>query len=289
MTSLLLVGLLAFPAPAQAKEYIGIVYKSTPTVDIRLDIYVPSGPGPWPGVVLVHGGSWKNNTRSEFQTTARKFLKRKIASYVVDFRMACDPETAPAYGVNPNLCYYPFPTPLEDIQDAVRWVRQHGAAYKTITDKVGIMGSSTGGNLAMEAGVTGIAGDTRPDAIVSWSGLGDLTFEIRNAHNRNNYLGCTYAECPDSWEAASPSLNVDPGDAPLYLSGSEFERAPTKGDQQLSIARWEAAGVDTYWHLVEGSDCHSRECWPEAPEIVIESAAWIWKWIGGASPPAAHP
>jgi acetyl esterase/lipase len=276
---MLLVGVVVSPSPAQARELYGVVYKSTETVDVKLDIYVPSGPGPFPAVVLVHGGSWKTNWRGEFQTTARKFLKRKVASYVVDFRMPCK-KYNPGEGVDPNLCHYPFPTPVEDIQDAVRWVRAHGHLFNTITDKVGIMGSSTGGNLAMEVGVSGIAGDTRPDAIVAWSGLGDLTFEATSAHNRNNYVGCTYNECPEKWIAASPSRNVDPGDAPLYLSGSEFELAPTADEQQLTITRWTAAGVDNYWHFIPGSDCHSRECWGVDPEIINESAAWIWQWIG---------
>jgi acetyl esterase/lipase len=280
LTVFVLTGMSVPSVPADGIAIRGIVYKSTPTVDIKLDVYMPKGKGPFPAVVLVHGGSWKTNWRGEFETAARKFLARKVASYVIDFRMPCNPDN-PGEGVDPNLCHYPYPTPLEDIGDAVRWVRQNGSLYKSITDKVGIMGSSTGGNLAMELGVIGVAGDSRPDAVVAWSGLGDLTTPAESPHNRENYVGCAYAVCPELWEAASPSRNVDPEEAPLYLSGSEFERAPTKEEQQLTINRWEAAGVPNQWHLVAGSACHSRTCWKVDPEILNESAAWIWHWIAG--------
>jgi acetyl esterase/lipase len=272
-------GFLAVPSAAGAGEVLGIVYKSTPTVDIKLDVYMPVGPGPFPGAVLVHGGNWRTSWRGEFANTARQMAQMGVVSFVPDFRMPCKPQDLEP-GLDPNLCYYNFPTPVQDLHSAVAWVRRHGAEYKAFTAKVAIVGSSSGGNMAMEAGVTGVAGNTRPDAIVSWSGMGDLTMNMtENNRHRINYLGCTVEQCPQKWMVASPSRMVGPGEAPLYLSGSELDDGVPMTDEQASIDRWSAAGVQNQWHLVLGDDCHARQCWRENPEILDESVAWIYQWI----------
>jgi acetyl esterase/lipase len=272
-------GLMAAPVPAQADVVLGIVYKSTPTVDIKLDVYMPPGAGPFPAAILVHGGNWRTSWRGEFGNTARQLVDMGLVSFVVDFRMPCLPRDLEP-GLDPDLCYYNFPSAVQDLHSAVAWVRDHGAQYKAITSKVGMMGSSTGGNLAMEAGVSGVAGLTRPDAVVSWSGIGDLTMNLTgNNRHRNNYVGCKFQDCPQKWRYASPSLNVGPGDAPLYLSGGELDPGVPLNDEQATIDRWTAAGVANEWHLVLGDDCHARQCWRENPEILVESAEWIYRWI----------
>jgi hypothetical protein len=100
-----------------------------------------------------------------------------------------------------------------------------------------------------------------------------------NNRHRINYLGCEIQDCPQKWEVASPSLLVGPGDAPLYLSGSELDDGVHVTDEQASIERWTAAGVPNEWHLVLDDDCHARQCWRENPEILVESAAWIYQWV----------
>jgi acetyl esterase/lipase len=42
---------------------------------------------------------------------------------------------------------------MQDIQRAIQWVREHAAEYPIDTGKVGVMGFSAGGHLAMSAGI----------------------------------------------------------------------------------------------------------------------------------------
>src|SRR5687768_8521342 len=44
------------------------------------DIYVPEGPGPFPGVVMVHGGGWNARDRSDMASTSKDLAAR---GYVV--------------------------------------------------------------------------------------------------------------------------------------------------------------------------------------------------------------
>jgi hypothetical protein len=271
--------------PADATQiYKGVVYKAIGGVKVRMDIYVPSGRGPFPSVVVVHGGTWRNGSRSEFVQEGKDLAKAGFVAFVADYRMACKPRNLKPETIDPKLCGYRFPVPIEDLGDAVAWVRSHAGAYKARSDKVGAVGSSSGGNLAMMIGVVGTKGGTRADAVVSWSGPGNLLLVGLEGHNhRENYIGCAIERCPDKWGQASPSLNVTPGDAPLYLSGSTQDRNDPLVDQAQAIATWRANLIPTQWHLVRGSSCHARHCmWHEDPEIWDESVAWLHLWLDGA-------
>jgi acetyl esterase/lipase len=263
---------------AEVTAVTNIVYKSTPTIDVMLDAYTPPGPGPFPSVLIVHGRSWKNGSRTEFADIATDLANEGFVVYATDFRMPCNPNNlSPSY-IDPDLCHYPFPTPTDDIGDAIAWVRQHGADYNGRTDKIGIVGSSTGGNEAMEVGVVGAKGGTRADVVVSWSGVGDLTIRQPKDKSRENYVGCSYTACPDQWVAASPARRVDPPDAPLYLSGSTNDKNDSAQDQQATIAAWSAAGVPNQRRVVAGT-CHARECVRRYPVIWDESVAWLHQWL----------
>lgn len=58
-------------------------------------------------------------------------------------------------------CYdgYPFPACLEDVKTAIRFLRCHGREYGIDTEKIGIWGTSSGGNLALLTALT--IGDER--------------------------------------------------------------------------------------------------------------------------------
>ncbi len=210
------------PIPGRADiTVITVPYKSIANVppfplNILTDIYEPVGAGPFPAVVMVHGGDWKDGWRGDQAPQATQMAQMGIVVFSVDFRMPCNPSNIKP-GVDPNLCSssgynYAYPIPTTDIQSAVSWVRSNGYNYKAIKGRTGILGGSSGGNLAMEVGVVG-SGATLPDAIVSWSGRGDLTTDPTvGGSARTNYIGCSYKNCATKWKNASPSLSVGPGD-----------------------------------------------------------------------------
>jgi acetyl esterase/lipase len=271
---------LSAPTASAGVQVInGVVYLDTPTVDVKLDVYIPPGEGPFPSVVIVHGGAWTNGSRTEFVDTGADLANAGFVAYAVDFRMACDPANLKPPDIDPNLCGYKFPTEHEDIGRAVAWVRQNGATYNSMTNKVGVLGSSSGGNLAMMVGVTGTRGGTRADVIVSWSGPGDLAVKSTDNPKKKKYLGCAKTACPDKWRAASPARVVDATGAPLYLSGGGRDDVDPLTDQQRTIANWGTAGVPNEWHLEPQSECHARECVRRFPEIFTESVSWLRQWL----------
>ncbi len=50
---------------------------------------------------------------------------------------------------------HPFPAFLQDVKTGIRFLRKHAAAYQIDPDRVGIWGTSSGGNTALLVGLTG--------------------------------------------------------------------------------------------------------------------------------------
>lgn len=97
-------------------------------------IYRPAGAGPFPAIVLVHGGAWNNKDRLDGQNTALDLCNAGIVVVSLDFRNA--PEA-------------PYPASLQDINLGIRWVKAHARELGTTANRVGLYGTSSGGHQAM--------------------------------------------------------------------------------------------------------------------------------------------
>src|SRR6185369_14931895 len=99
-------------------------------------IYRPAGDGPGHLLVDVHGGAW-----TYFDRTADAYFDRALAAcglvvVALDFRMG------PAHR---------WPTGAADIVAGIRWAKAHASELGARADKVGLIGASSGGQLAMAA------------------------------------------------------------------------------------------------------------------------------------------
>jgi acetyl esterase/lipase len=86
------------------------------------------------GVVICPGGGYRGLAIDhEGQQLARYFNKFGVAAFVLRYRLSPD---------------YKHPTPLNDAQRAMQFVRSNAAEYGVDKNRVGIMGFSAGGHLA---------------------------------------------------------------------------------------------------------------------------------------------
>lgn len=101
-----------------------------------LRLFKPSGQGPFPLIVQLHGGAWCRGDRTNDTALNEALAKSGVVVAALDWRM---PPIAP------------YPASMADINYAVRWAKVHAAEFGGRSDAVGILGNSSGGHQAMLA------------------------------------------------------------------------------------------------------------------------------------------
>jgi acetyl esterase/lipase len=204
-----------------------IRYGQAGGVDLLMDAYLPSGPGPFAAVLVIHGGSWNSGDKADMAVPSEGFADAGFAAFAVDYRLA------------PSSTY---PAQLADLQTAVRFVRANAARYRVDPARVGAFGVSAGGHLASLLATVGQgATDTgaRIAAAMSWSGPEDLVSIVGGARGfglLDSFIGCSLAACPERWREASPVTHVDRSDAPLLLANSTDELVPLTQAEEMARA-----------------------------------------------------
>lgn len=133
-------------------------YKTVGDLPIRADVYRLPGDDVRPVIVWIHGGGLITGGRGGPTLEERtRFLNAGYVIVSIDYRLA--PETK-------------IPAIVEDVRDAIRWVRAEGGKlYKIDPQRVAVAGASAGGYLTLMAG---FVVEPRPRALISISGYGDV-------------------------------------------------------------------------------------------------------------------
>ena len=99
-------------------------------------LFKPSGKGPFPLIVQLHGGAWCRGDRTNDTVINEPLAKSGVVVAALDWRM---PPVAP------------YPAALVDINYATRWLKARAAKLSSRPELFGLMGSSSGGHQAMLA------------------------------------------------------------------------------------------------------------------------------------------
>jgi acetyl esterase len=215
--------------------------------DRNVEGALPTSVQPRPVVVLIHGGSWRRGMKDNvsWRAMCQWFARNGFIGASMNYRLA--PASA-------------FPDAMDDVQDAVRWLRDPDRVelYGIDPDRIGLFGASAGGNLAALVGTAGEGPwteDARVAAVVELSAPVDLRGPMRAEPLLESdileYLGCTaYEDCPQA-ALASPAGAIDATDPPFFVAHSTDEFIPiSQSDEFVSALR--AGGVDTTYVTLEG-------------------------------------
>jgi acetyl esterase len=262
-----------------------VPYGTAAGLSLVLDVYSPAGGGTAPAIVLVHPGGFVGGDKSDpdISLVAQFYAERGYVVFNVNYRSARDG--------------FAYPAQVEDVRQAVRFVRESAGRYGVDPGRVAAFGASAGGTLAASVGVEGqgsLVADHRVAAVVTWSAALDLVEVARRNENaleglytyvtgepgqRANRQGnVTLEEIQPLLEAASPIKFVDPTDPPMFIANSPDEFMPL--DQAKAMAaRLEQAGVPH--ELFEPRRGHALAYTEEALEPTLE---FLDRHLRGASP-----
>jgi acetyl esterase len=98
-----------------------------------LKLYKPSGDGPFPMVIDLHGGAWCNGDLADCDVRDQVLAASGLVVAAANFRHAGEG----------------YPTSLQDINFLVRHMKSNAAKFNGRADAVGLSGTSSGGHLAM--------------------------------------------------------------------------------------------------------------------------------------------
>ncbi|MCL6443126.1 MAG: alpha/beta hydrolase [Alicyclobacillus sp.] len=250
-----------------------LVYVQRPEAALRMDLYLPQGTSlKVPVIIWIHGGGWRIGDRKLAPDLTAYFAQHGFAMVSIDYRLSQQAI---------------FPAQIQDVQAAIRWVREHGAMYGMDASRIGLWGSSAGGHLAALAGTTGDFSweesevDTRTSVLVQavvdgygpidfismyhpdeWAAQTAANVETRqvalargsvDSSREEQLLGAPLLSVPDRVAAANPITYVKQGMPPfLILHGLLDELVPVSQSERLYHAL-KASGNRVTACFVEGA------------------------------------
>jgi acetyl esterase/lipase len=236
-----------------------------------LTLYKPEGPANGATVIVCPGGGYGTLAPHEGEPVALWLNSIGVTAFVLRYRHA------------PG---YQHPTPLEDLQRAIRTVRSRAEEWALDSQRIGILGFSAGGHLVSTASTHFDAGhpeatdpieraSSRPDLAIMIYPV--INLEGKSAHlgSRRNLLGDT--ETPELVAFLCNQNHVTPETPPIFLVHSINDKAvPVENSLELALAL-SANGVpyamQVYEHGGHGYGLGGTDpvlsAWPR------ECAAWL--------------
>src|SRR5947209_955853 len=206
------------------------------------ELHLPEGSGPYPTVILIHGGFWRAPFGYTLMTgLAEDLTNRGIAAWNIEYRRVGDPGGG-------------WPATLLDVAQAADYLPTIAPQYALDLKRVVTVGHSAGGHLALwlaarpripkdsilASGNTSENeenGAIRPLPItgaVSQAGVSDLEMGWRlNLGNGAvaELLGGSLPDVPERYAAASPAAMLPLGVPQVLIHGTEDDRVPFEMSQ----------------------------------------------------------
>lgn len=239
---------------------------------LRLDACVPDGPGPFPAVILVHGGGWTSGDKTAgVDPLLMPFSKSGLGWFSINYRLA------------PK---HRYPSAVEDVEAAIRWVKEHAAEFNVDPKRLALLGESAGGQLVAMA-VVRAKDDTRVAAAVPFYApvdleedterRGGLSVSLRDLFGRSYEVD---AQAAQLLREASPINYVHSGLPPfLLVHGTADMSVPYSQSVQLQ-AKLRAAGVSCDLITIDDG-VHGMARWEGTdPGYKNKVTAWLVRKLG---------
>lgn len=226
-----------------------LVYQNHGSKDRLARLYQPAGIGPFPAVLQIHGGAWNSKDRTDGQLIAMDLVAHGIVVLSIDFRNA--PEA-------------PYPASLADINLGIRWLKANAHRFGSSPDRVGALGTSSGGHQAILAAIRPhdpryralpLTGEEDTDARLAFviSGWGVISpydrYQIAKARGLQDLIKSheTFFKDEAEQREATPHLIIENGEEvylppALQFQGTEDQFTTVAQAERLATAYHSAGG-----------------------------------------------
>lgn len=246
-------------ALAISAAYAGLIpdieYAHPAGASLKLDAWIPEGPGPFPAAILVHGGGWVAGDKQKYIIYIFEPLSRAgFAWFSINYRLA--PQ-------------HRFPAAMEDTEAAIRYVKSNAKKYKVDASRIALIGESAGGHIVSWVGVQKKV-DTRVAAVVSFYGVHDVisrAVQQGKLEDVNPFFGVEQltADTAPLLIKGSPVTYVQRGLPPfLMIHGRKDDGVPFEQSVQM-CDKLKANGNSC--DLIELDAGHGMDTWEPHPEL----------------------
>ncbi len=244
-----------------------VEYAKVGDESLKLDAFVPDGKGPFPAVIVVHGGGFTAGDKQGVKQVFEPLSNAGFAWFTINYRLA------------PK---YRFPAAVNDLELAIRWLKAHAGEYKVDPNRIALVGESAGGHMVSFAG-TAKDPALRVQAVISFFGANDFEARLKTqkkiVDSVKALVGVTEVnkETQKALRKASPATYVRAGLPPyLFFHGTKDNIVPF--DQSgIMCDKLKKRGNTCEVVVVEGAG-HGLGAWERNPEYTaykIKMVDWL--------------
>jgi acetyl esterase/lipase len=235
--------------PPGVVAYTDLTYRESGLKRLRLDVYVPDQPpvpGGRPVLVAIHGGGWRGGSKGEYGRSLLELTRAGLVVAAVDYRLS-----GPG---SPS-----WPGNLDDVREAVRWIRRHATEFGIDPAKVAVVGASAGAHLGLLLALDPEGSQTLGpiSAVIDFYGPSDLR-SLRATRAAAGepvtlMLGGGPDQVPDRYDAASPVRLVKPGAPPVLIFHGDDDLLVPLDQSRALVEALQASQVPNRLVVVPGA------------------------------------
>jgi alpha-L-fucosidase 2 len=264
----LFLGLLMFTVQlTYSAVHRDVEYSRPDGQSLRLDATTPEGKGPFPAVILVHGGGWIRGDR-EFNVAPLfdPLSQAGFAWFSISYRLATD--------------FLNLGAAVDDVADAMKFVRKNAAEFNIDPNRIVLLGESAGAHLASLAAMRDPKAVAAVVALYSPSDLETLAktsnavpSQVREAVRASGFGDLILSHL----RSLSPIQHVRAGLPPfLLIHGTADTLVPYEQSVRM-LERLKAAGVPAELVTVERGG-HGLRAWERSAPLASyrkQMVAWL--------------